>query len=35
MFLQIEFNGLSSIGTNPLKAIRGNVPGYQPLTQPQ
>ncbi len=35
LFLQIEFNGLSSLGTNPMRAIRGNVPGYQRLGQPQ
>ncbi len=35
IFLQIEFNGLSSLGTNPMRAIRGNVPGYQRLNQPQ
>ncbi len=35
MFLQLEFNGLSSLGTNPMRAIRGNVPGYQRLGQPQ
>ena len=35
IFFQLELNGLSSVGMNPLKAIRGNVPGYQPLTQPQ
>lgn len=35
VFLQIEFNGLSSLGTNPMRAIRGNVPGYQRLNQSQ
>lgn len=35
LFLQLELNGLSSLGTNPLRALRGNIPGYQPLTQPQ
>ncbi len=35
LFLQVEFNGLSSLGTNPMRAIRGNVPGYQRLNQPQ
>jgi LPS-assembly protein len=30
-FVQLELNGLSSIGMNPLTPIRRNVPGYQPL----
>ncbi len=34
IFLQLEFNGLSSLGSNPLTALRANVPGYQKLTQP-
>lgn len=34
VFLQLEFNGLSSLGSNPLTALRSNVPGYQKLTQP-
>jgi hypothetical protein len=25
---------LSSLGSNPLTALRANVPGYQKLTQP-
>jgi LPS-assembly protein len=33
-FLQLEFNGLSTIGSNPMRALRANVPGYQKLTQP-
>ncbi|NDC10754.1 MAG: LPS-assembly protein LptD, partial [Oxalobacteraceae bacterium] len=32
-FLQLEFNGLSSLGTNPMRAIRLNIPGYQSLGQ--
>jgi len=28
-FLQIELNGFSSIGSNPLEALKRNVPGYQ------
>lgn len=35
VFLQLEFNGLSTLGANPMGALRGNIPGYQPLTQPQ
>ncbi len=34
-FVQLELNGLSSLGMNPMRALRANVPGYQPLTQPQ
>ncbi len=34
-FVQLEFNGLSALGMNPMRALRGNIPGYQPLTQPQ
>ncbi len=30
-FVQLELLGLSSIGMNPLDALRRNVPGYQPL----
>lgn len=29
LFLQLELNGLSKIGSNPLEALRTNVPGYQ------
>ena len=28
VFLQLELNGLSRIGTNPLDALRRNIPGY-------
>jgi len=31
--LQLEFNGLSSLGTNPMRALRLNIPGYQSLGQ--
>lgn len=34
-FIQLEFNGLSSLGSNPMRALRANVPGYQPLSQQQ
>lgn len=30
-FLQLELNGLSSVGMNPLRALQFNVPGYQRL----
>jgi LPS-assembly protein len=32
VFWQIELNGLSRIGTNPLDVLRRNIPGYQTLT---
>lgn len=35
IFVQLELSGLSMLGTNPMRALRGNIPGYQPLTQPQ
>lgn len=31
LFFQIELNGFSSIGSNPLEALKRNVPGYQRL----
>lgn len=33
-FIQLELNGLSRIGSNPLEAIRQNIPGYQMVNQP-
>lgn len=30
IFLQVEFRGLSKIGSNPLDILRLNVPGYEP-----
>ncbi|TCS38312.1 LPS-assembly protein [Paucimonas lemoignei] len=33
-FLQLELNGLSRIGSNPLEALRKNIPGYQMINQP-
>ncbi|HYT16298.1 MAG TPA: LPS-assembly protein LptD [Burkholderiales bacterium] len=30
-FLQLELNGLSRIGSNPLEALKRSVPGYQQL----
>ena len=35
IFMQLEFNGLATLGSNPMRALRGSVPGYQPLQQPQ
>lgn len=32
-FIQFDFNGLSSLGSNPMRALRLNVPGYQSLNQ--
>ncbi|WP_233556317.1 LPS-assembly protein LptD [Noviherbaspirillum sedimenti] len=33
-FVQLELNGLSRIGSNPLEALRQNIPGYQLINQP-
>jgi LPS-assembly protein len=32
-FLQLEFDGFSRIGSNPLEALRRNIPGYTPLNR--
>lgn len=32
VFLQVEFRGLSKVGSNPLDMLRLNVPGYEPVT---
>lgn len=34
LFLQLELTGLSKIGSNPLRALRQNVPGYQIINEP-
>lgn len=34
LFLQLELNGLSKIGTNPLELLKRSIPGYQPVNQP-
>lgn len=34
LFLLLELNGLSKIGTNPLEVLRRSIPGYQPINQP-
>ncbi|SFI20699.1 LPS-assembly protein [Collimonas sp. OK307] len=34
IFVQLELNGLSSIGSNPIQALRSGVPGYQNVNQP-
>lgn len=32
IFFQVEFRGLSKVGSNPLDMLRLNVPGYEPVT---
>ncbi len=32
-FVQIEFNGLARIGSNPLEALRRSIPGYSLINQ--
>jgi LPS-assembly protein len=34
VFLQLELNGLSKIGSNPLEALKRNIPGYNRINQP-
>jgi LPS-assembly protein len=34
LFFQLELNGLSRLGSNPMTALRNNVPGYTPVNQP-
>jgi LPS-assembly protein len=31
LVLQLELNGLSTLGTGSLRVLKDNVPGYQPL----
>ncbi len=33
VFLQLELSGLASIGSNPLEALRRNIPGYTRMNQ--
>jgi LPS-assembly protein len=33
VFLQLELNGFSKIGSNPLEALRRNIPGYSRINQ--
>ncbi len=33
IMLQLEFSGFSRVGTNPLAALRGNIPRYQNLRE--
>lgn len=32
LFLQLQLNGLSRIGSDPMQALRKTIPGYQPVT---
>ena len=34
LFFQLQLNGLSSLGSNPLQALRTSVPGYTPVNEP-
>jgi LPS-assembly protein len=34
IFFQLELNGLTRLGSNPLEALRANIPGYQLVNQP-
>ena len=34
VFLQLELNGFSDIGSNPLELLKRNIPGYGRITQP-
>jgi len=33
-FVQLELNGLTGIGQDPLDQLRRNIPGYRPITPP-
>jgi LPS-assembly protein len=34
VFLQLELDGFSRLGSNPLEALKRNVPGYQRINGP-
>jgi LPS-assembly protein len=34
VFLQLELNGFSRLGSNPLEALKRNIPGYQQVNAP-
>ena len=34
LFFQLELTGLSSLGSNPLTALRNSVPGYTRVNEP-
>ena len=33
-FIQLELNGFSRLGSNPLETLKRNVPGYRPVNVP-
>jgi LPS-assembly protein len=33
LFLQLELNGFSRIGSNPLETLKRNIPGYGGINQ--
>jgi LPS-assembly protein len=35
LFFQLELNGLTKLGSNPLEALRTSIQGYQTVNQPQ
>jgi LPS-assembly protein len=34
IFMQLELNGLASVGTSPIEQLRRNIPGYQVINPP-
>jgi LPS-assembly protein len=34
LFLQLELNGFSRLGSNPLDILKRTVPGYSPVNLP-
>ena len=34
LFFQLELNGFTKVGSNPLNILRRNVPGYGVINQP-
>ncbi|MGB5081754.1 MAG: LPS-assembly protein LptD [Burkholderiales bacterium] len=34
VFIQLELNGFSRLGSNPLETLKRNVPGYRPVNAP-
>jgi LPS-assembly protein len=34
VFLQLELNGFSRLGSNPLEALKRNIPGYRRISAP-
>ena len=34
LFFQLELNGLTRLGSNPIDALRSSIPGYQNINQP-